>query len=324
MSLSNSKSSSLSTKSLSETNSETDTETKSKSESESESETESEAESEAESEKSLSKSKYDTTPNSKSKSKSLSISGLDKEIDDFYKLKAKYNERLSKIKQKIKNKETLTKKDKQKEFKNTQFKCINCNKPGGTLFEIKNNKLRAICGASNKCDLNINIDKSTYYNVRDEKTNFEEQINLIKTDIIKTKLDFLFNYIEESEVIKEFNIQKEDLNIFSKGLVVTKKEYIEIVDNIEKNNLLKESIIALHEKIIEIKDLEKNYLETRNTQLIEDIINIYKMDIIPLNKKIRDLKYSYYNIVKQGKDDNEINIVVKTPYTFDKLFLPNY
>lgn len=308
MSLSNSQSSSLSTKSISETNSETDTETKS----------------ESESETSLSKSKSDSISTLDSKSKSPSVSALDKDIDNFYKLKAKYNERLSKIKQKIKNKETLTKKDKQKEFKNTQFKCINCNRPGGTLFEIKNNKLRAICGASNKCDLNINIDKSTYYNIRDEKTNVEEQINLIKTDIIKTKLDFLFNYIEESDVIKEFSIQKEDLNIFSKGLVVTKKDYIEIVDNIEKNNSLKDSIIALHEKIIQIKDLEKNYLETRNTQLIEDIINIYKIDIIPLNKKIRDLKYSYYNIVKQGKDDNEINIVVKTPYTFDKLFLQNY
>tara|TARA_B100000686_G_scaffold328643_1_gene388835 strand:+ start:305 stop:1231 length:927 start_codon:yes stop_codon:yes gene_type:complete len=308
MSLSNSKSSSLLIKSISETNTETDTDTKSESETETETETTSKTES---------KSETTSTP----KSESPSVSALDKEIDDFYKLKAKYNERLSKIKQKIKNKETLTKKDKQMEFKNTQFKCINCNKPGGTLFEIKNNKLRAICGASNKCDLNINIDKSTYYNIRDEKTNVEEQIDLIKTDIIKTKLDFLFNYIEESEVIKEFNIQKEDLNIFSKGLVVTKKDYIEIVDNIEKNNSLKESIIALHEKIIQIKDLEKNYIETKNTQLIEDIINIYKIDIIPLNKKIRDLKYSYYNIVK---DEDENNIIIKTPYTLDKLFLQNY
>tara|TARA_A100001015_G_C15040444_1_gene739258 strand:+ start:2894 stop:3778 length:885 start_codon:yes stop_codon:yes gene_type:complete len=286
------------------TNSETDTNTKTESEFESKFEAELVSESESE-----------------SKIETPSVLALDKEIDNFYKLKAKYNERLSKIKQNIKNKETLTKKDKQMEFKNTQFKCINCNKPGGTLFEIKNNKLRAICGATNKCDLNINIDKNTYYNIRDEKTNVEEQINLIKTDIIKTKLDFLFNYIEESEVIKEFNVQKEDLSIFSKGLVVTKKDYIEIVDNIEKNNLLKELIITLHKKIIQIKDLEKNYIETKNTQLIEDIISIYKIDIIPLNKKIRNLKYSYYNIVK---DDKENNIIIKRPYALKNLFLQNY
>ena len=253
---------------------------------------------------------------------SLSSSQLnmEKEINDFYKLKAKYDEKILKIKQKIKNKNTLTKKDKQKEFRNTQFKCVNCNRQGGTLFEIKKNKLNALCGANNKCDLNISIDKKTYYNIRNEKSEVEEQINVLKTDIIKTKLDFLFNYIEESEAIKEFSIQKEDFNLFSKGLIATKKDYIEIVDNIETNTLLKETIISLHEKIIQIKDLEKNYIETKNTQLIEDIINIYKIDIIPLNKKIRELKYSYYNIVKDEKDNN---IIIKTPYTLDKLFLQN-
>ena len=245
---------------------------------------------------------------------------MEKEINDFYKLKAKYDEKISKIKQKIKNKNTLTKKDKQKEFRNIQFKCVNCNRPGGTLFEIKKNKLSALCGASSKCDLNISIDKKTYYNIRNEKADVEEEINLLKIYIIKTKLDFLFNYIEESEAIKEFSIQKEDFNIWSNGLIVVKKDYIEIVDNIETNSLLKETIISLHEKIIQIKDLEKNYIETKNTQLIEDIINIYKIDIIPLNKKIRELKYSYYNIVKDEKDNN---IIIKTPYTLDKLFLQN-
>lgn len=261
-----------------------------------------------------------TSSSSQTPTLSSSQVNMEKEINDFYKLKAKYDEKISKIKQKIKNKNTLTKKDKQKEFRNIQFKCVNCNRPGGTLFEIKKNKLSALCGASSKCDLNISIDKKTYYNIRNEKADVEEEINLLKIYIIKTKLDFLFNYIEESEAIKEFSIQKEDFNLFSKGLISTKKDYIEIVDNIETNTLLKETIISLHEKIIQIKDLEKNYIETKNTQLIEDIINIYKIDIIPLNKKIRELKYSYYNIVKDEKDNN---IIIKTPYTLDKLFLQN-
>ena len=261
-----------------------------------------------------------TSSSSQTPTLSSSQVNMEKEINDFYKLKAKYDEKISKIKQKIKNKNTLTKKDKQKEFRNIQFKCVNCNRQGGTLFEIKKNKLSALCGASSKCDLNISIDKKTYYNIRNEKADVEEEINLLKIYIIKTKLDFLFNYIEESEAIKEFSIQKEDFNLFSKGLISTKKDYIEIVDNIETNTLLKETIISLHEKIIQIKDLEKNYIETKNTQLIEDIINIYKIDIIQLNKKIRDNRYSYYNIVKDEKDNN---IIIKTPYTLDKLFLQN-
>ena len=250
-----------------------------------------------------------------------SLSSLNIQINDYYKLKAKYDESIMKIKKKIKNNTTLTKKYKQKEFANTKFKCVNCNQYGGTIFDIKKNNLSAICGASNKCDLNISIDKNTYYNIRDEKTNVEEEINLLKRDIIKTKLDFLFNYIDEKEVTNEFTIQKEDYDTFSKGLIITQKQYIDIVDNIEKTNLLKESIKILHEKILEIKDLEKQYIETMNTQLLEDIITIYKIDIIPLNNKIRNLKYSYYNIVK---DEEENNIIIKMPYTLDKLFLQNY
>ncbi len=250
-----------------------------------------------------------------------SLSSLNIQINDYYKLKAKYDESIMKIKKKIKNNTTLTKKYKQKEFANTKFKCVNCNQYGGTIFDIKKNNLSAICGASNKCDLNISIDKKTYYNIRDEKTNVEEEINLLKRDIIKTKLDFLFNYIDEKEVTNEFTIQKEDYDTFSKGLIITQKQYIDIVDNIEKTNLLKESIKILHEKILEIKDLEKQYIETMNTQLLEDIITIYKIDIIPLNNKIRNLKYSYYNIVK---DEEENNIIIKMPYTLDKLFLQNY
>ena len=90
-----------------------------------------------------------STPSStrslKTSPSSLSSSQLnmEKEINDFYKLKAKYDEKILKIKQKIKNKNTLTKKDKQKEFRNTQFKCVNCNRQGGTLFEIK--KKQIIC-----------------------------------------------------------------------------------------------------------------------------------------------------------------------------------
>ena len=250
-----------------------------------------------------------------------SLSSLNIQINDYYKLKAKYDESIMKIKKKIKNNTTLTKKYKQKEFANTKFKCVNCNQYGGTIFDMKKNNLSAICGASNKCDLNISIDKKTYYNIRDEKTNVEEEINLLKRDIIKTKLDFLFNYIDEKEVTNEFTIQKEDYDTFSKGLIITQKQYIDIVDNIEKTNLLKESIKILHEKILEIKDLEKQYIETMNTQLLEDIITIYKIDIIPLNNKIRNLKYSYYNIVK---DEEENNIIIKMPYTLDKLFLQNY
>tara|TARA_A100001015_G_scaffold320403_1_gene446638 strand:- start:543 stop:1277 length:735 start_codon:yes stop_codon:yes gene_type:complete len=242
------------------------------------------------------------------------------DIDNFYKLKEKYDNIILKQKEKISNKNTLTKKEKQKEFKNLEFKCINCNKIGGTIFEITNKKLIALCNAKNKCDLNINIDKNTYYNIQNEKTDVEDEINLIKSEIMKTKLDYLFKFIEEKDAINKFNEKKIELNELNNYLIIVKKDYINIVNNIEKNNLLKKNKINLHNKILEITDLEKKYMETKNTQLIDDIISIYKTDILPINKEIRNLKYSYFNVIK---DDDDNNKIIQLPYTLDMLYLEN-
>ena len=61
-------------------------------------------------------------------------------------------------------------------------------------------------------------------------------------------------------------------------------------------------------------------METKNTQLIDDIISIYKTDILPLNKEIRNLKYSYFNVIK---DDDDNNKIIQLPYTLDMLYLEN-
>ena len=137
---------------------------------------------------------------------------------------------------------------------------------------------------------------------------------------MKTKLDYLFKFIEEKDAINKFNEKKIELNELNNYLIIVKKDYINIVNNIEKNNLLKKNKINLHNKILEITDLEKKYMETKNTQLIDDIISIYKTDILPLNKEIRNLKYSYFNVIK---DDDDNNKIIQLPYTLDMLYLEN-
>ena len=65
-------------------------------------------------------------------------------INEFYKLKNKYENVNHKNKTKIINNPTLSWKERQTEFKKLKPKCINCKRPGGTAFITKLNKYSAI------------------------------------------------------------------------------------------------------------------------------------------------------------------------------------
>ena len=66
--------------------------------------------------------------------------------------------------------------------------------------------------------------------------NIIDDIETVQNDIIKTKLNLLFNYSNEQEVISEFENLR---SLFEKDtdiLEYTKREFINIVDNHQRNN----------------------------------------------------------------------------------------
>ena len=87
------------------------------------------------------------------------------DILQYYELKQKYEEKLNKRKANIKKKTFYSSKDKKTHLKGLIPSCINCNKPGGTIFDQKNGMLKAVCAAKNPCTLNISIKRPLYDNV---------------------------------------------------------------------------------------------------------------------------------------------------------------
>ena len=65
------------------------------------------------------------------------VESVESAINEFYKLKNKYEIELFKKKKTILNNVTLSSKEKKIEFKKLKPKCINCKRPGGTLFSVK-------------------------------------------------------------------------------------------------------------------------------------------------------------------------------------------
>ena len=79
-------------------------------------------------------------------------------INKYYQLKGQYDEIKRRKKQKIINNDSLSKREKKRLWDSEKIKCINCKKPVGTFFSVKNRRLLAQCGATfskNRSDPNI-------------------------------------------------------------------------------------------------------------------------------------------------------------------------
>ena len=126
-------------------------------------------------------------------------------IERYYILKNKYDRYIANTKKNIFTpigedgksvKKQLSIEDKKKLLMKQQYKCINCKKLGGTIFDNRNNKLKAICGNKDTpCKLNIEIDKGKLSYVPSNLNKLDDEIKDCKKKITLLKLDYLFNYI---------------------------------------------------------------------------------------------------------------------------------
>ena len=66
-------------------------------------------------------------------------------INDYYKLKSRYEDIINNKKMVILKNKELSKKDKRRRFLQLNPTCINCKKEGGTLFLNENRVLSAKC-----------------------------------------------------------------------------------------------------------------------------------------------------------------------------------
>jgi hypothetical protein len=241
-------------------------------------------------------------------------------INQYYKLKTKYESEIMKNKKKIMNNQILSINEKRREFQKLVPKCINCKNPGGTIFSIKYNdekdvrELKAICGSKiNTCNLDIQISVGKYYLFPDILKEFEEEIYNLKQKVISDKNNILFGYISTEEALERFNQLKEQINDNVSLLQSYFEEYMKIVDNKENNEAVVKEIEFIYNFISSIKEAIKNFLETDNTQYVRDAVDIYINSLHPSAEKLLKLKYKE-NMVWYDPDNN-IYRLIQNKYT---------
>jgi len=257
----------------------------------------------------------------------MSEDSVENKINEYYRLKSRYEEENQKNKNKIRNNKQLSLKEKKNEFQQLKPKCVNCGKPGGTTFAsiINKNKnisdefreLRAFCKAVEPCGLNINIAVGNFDNINSFLKEIQDEINDYKKEIINDKNKLLFGLITTENALEKFNTQKEGINDFTNLLQEYLEKYIKITDNAEDKQKIGEELEKSYLDIQEIKTAIANFNSTNDVQYVRDAVNIYITNLKPKLASILKLKYKE-NMVWYD-DSNETYHLIQNKYTVKDL-----
>jgi hypothetical protein len=226
-----------------------------------------------------------------------------KDIQDYYKLKSNYDS----IKQKKIN-ELVGSYGKSYDIKKQNFaklksKCINCKQDGGTQFTETSELLRATCGNSIKpCNLDLAIKRKRFIHITEKLEMAKHDLENYKKNIITTKLDFLFNYIEEDKAIETFEALKQQLSNSQENYINLVTLYHSITHNEELKLLIQEKIKLFEETKKLCGEALELYKNTQQLIYLKNAMEIYKTKLSPLGNEIMNLKYKSSHVEKNEHD----------------------
>jgi hypothetical protein len=254
-------------------------------------------------------------------------------LNEYFKLKQKYESEIAANKKKIINNPTLSNREKRSEFMKLKPKCINCKRPGGSIFKILFNpedsnfesyrEYNATCGIiSNPCNLKITIRCGKTESITDILKNMEDEIKETKNLIIDDKNKLLFGYLNTEEALEKFDQSKDWVSLYTSLYEDYLTKYNTIVDNEDKKRELEEAITNSYILINQIKECIKKSDETGNKSFITDAIQIYDTTLVPTLSTIRNLKYNE-SFVWHNEYTNTCNLI-QNKYSISNMLFSSF
>jgi len=246
-------------------------------------------------------------------------------VDEYYEIKNKYDFEIktNKARKKI-IKSDLSMKEKRILLSQLKHKCISCERPVGTIFKTNFDSdkefriLTARCGDKlAPCKLNIQVNPGSYNSIPTIIDFYEAENEKIKQDVITIKNRTLFGFMTNEAAIVEYNKIKDDINNNAYLLDKFISLHNDIVNNKEKDTMIRNKMKVLYLTINVYKEHIDKYEETLDTQDVLEAVRIYDKQITPMLKEIAALKYE--NVVihvdtKNGEGDEDDNDTGKVMY----------
>ena len=252
------------------------------------------------------------------------MSTFEEELNNYYKLKTKYESSIQKEKVKIRNNSQLSLKEKKLEFQQFKPKCINCGRPVGTLFYCKYNEeegfriLNGKCGdLVNPCNLDIKLNLGVFESLPEIIKEYENENNVYKNKIIVDKNKLLFGYITTEKALENFDLFKEKITEVNTLLAFYLESYLNVTDNKEKIDRYKKVQVEAYIIIQSIKDLIVQFNKTNDVPFVKDAVEIYINQLMPKLKEVMNLKYTS-NRVEFYESDNSYHLIQEKISNADK------
>lgn len=236
----------------------------------------------------------------------------------YYKLKKKYDNQIKKQKKSIIKDDVLTQKEKHKAFKSLKFKCLNCDRPVNMIFTNTEETLEVICGdTENPCNLNIKIEKGLNIQKDEYLDGLYQDLQNAKESIIRHKLDLLYKFDNEENVLELFEKSKTTIKDTNKLIDNIRQTFSENVKKVENTMEYNEKKAEFYISLDEYKSLLKNYLEepVNPEAFLRDALEVYINKLVVLQKEMRELMYHYYGVdVQLIKESKKLNYVIANFY----------
>ena len=182
-----------------------------------------------------------------------------------------------------------------KKKKNVLPKCYGCKRNVGMIFSGKNQKYTARCGDNTKpCDWKMILHRGENYVFRDTFEEMCKTLEETKENIIRQKMDTLFDYIPEEKSVELF---KKHLSLFKNNSEIVNKYrslYEDMYFNVEKQELLQQKRKKIQEKRIEIQ-------EKIDLGEIEEVVEL-QMAIKGISEYIQRETYEYMEMSVNKND----------------------
>jgi hypothetical protein len=256
----------------------------------------------------------------------------------YYSFKEKYNTALEKRRQRlitdpIINWKSLSAQQKAKRLAIIKPACIVCKQDGGSIFTETDGKLKAICGnISQPCGFHIEVSRGKYISLETLMNESLEEVRATKDEIIRMKLDLLFRFINEDELLKQFDAVQHKLQEQQKMYAEFRSYYLSVTDNDDIRQDTDTLTRVISEKVAQIKEYMNEFKESewKNRSIIDDILVLYQQDIEPAYMKLRETRYVYSQVettenangaLVQMYNDCDFNLSQKR-YGYNELYMP--
>ena len=194
----------------------------------------------------------------------------------YFILKTKYENELMNLKRKAKESKRSLK---------TLPACKGCSKKVGMVFSGKDQKYTVYCGDSTKpCDWKIVIHRGDHNSFISTMLEMRENLEETKENMIRQKMDTLFQYITETKSADLFKKQMEFYKTNAEMVEKYHQDYLDIYFHAGK----KEIVTLKQKKIQELMvELQEHFVEGD----LEEVVRIQHNKIQPIAKYIQSLQY---------------------------------